>query len=226
MYRSRRIRAELAEQGQSCGRKRVVQLMRNLQLRSRPRCHRTVTTDSQHSNPVAANLLDRDFTAEAPNTKWVTDITGMWTEEGWLSVVVVLDLFSRMIVGWAMAPRRDTELVEQALHMALAPRHLVSGLLHHSDRGSQYTSASYQVLLAQAGIQVSLSRKGDCHDNAAMESFIGFLKGEWTTWHSYQTRQEARQSIFEYSEVFYYRQRCHSTLDYLSPDTYERQLSG
>lgn len=147
IYGSRRIRAELAEQGLSCGRKRVVRLMRTLQLHSRPRRHRTVTTDSQHSDPVAANLLDRDFTAEAPKTKWVTDITGVWTAEGWLYVAVVLDLFSRMVVGWAMAAHRDTELVEQALQMALAHRHPSVALLHHSDRGSQYTSASYQPCL-------------------------------------------------------------------------------
>jgi transposase InsO family protein len=175
IYGSRRIRAELAGHGQSCGRKRVVRLMHKLGICSRPRRHRISTTDSQHTDPVAANLLDRDF-------------TGVWTAEGWLYVAVVLDLFSRMVVGWAMARR-----------------HPAPGLLHHSDRGSQYTSTNYQVLLAQAGIQVSMSRKGNCYDNAAMESFIGSLKGEWTDRYSYQSFAEAQQSIFEYIEVFYVR---------------------
>ena len=172
IYGSRRIRAELAEQGSSCGRKRVVRLMRQHGLKARRRRHRTVTTDSQHSDPVVPNLLDRDFSAPTPNSKWVTDITGVWTAEGWLYVAVVLDLFSRLVVGWAMAAHRDAELVEQALHMALRHRHPAAGLLHHSDRGSQYTSGSYQTLLAQIGIVVSMSGKGDCYDNAAMESFF------------------------------------------------------
>ena len=226
VYGSRRIRAELAVQGQSCGRKRVVRLMRQLGLRVRRRRHRTTTTDSQHNDPVAPNLLNREFTAATPNTKWVTDITGVWTAEGWLYVAVVLDLFSRLVVGWAMAAHRDAELVEQALHMALARRRPEAGLLHHSDRGSQYTSGSYQRVLAQMGIQVSMSGKGDCYDNAAMESFFSSLKGELTDWHTYQTRQEAQLSIFEYIEVFYNRQRRHSTLGYLSPATYEQQYSG
>lgn len=189
IYGSRRIRAELAEQGSSCGRKRVVRLMRQHGLKARRRRHRTVTTDSQHCDPVAPNLLDREFTAPAPNTKWVTDITGVWTTEGWLYVAVVLDLFSRLVVGWAMAAHRNAELVEHALQMALARRHPEAGLLHHSDRGSQYPSGSYQKVLAQMGIQVSMSGKGDCYDNAAMESFFSSLKGEWTDWHPYQTRK-------------------------------------
>jgi putative transposase len=226
IYGSRRIQAELAEQGMTCSRKRVVRLMQQQEIRARRRRRHTVTTDSQHSDPVAPNLLNRDFSAQAPNAKWVTDITGVWTAEGWLYVAVVLDLFSRLVGGWAMAGHRDTELVERALYMALVRRHPEAGLLHHSDRGSQYTSGSYQALLAQRGIQVSMSGKGDCYDNAAMESFFSSLKGEWTDWHTYQTRQEAQLSIFEYIEVFYNRQRRHSTLGYLSPVTYEQQLNG
>jgi len=226
IYGSRRIRAELAEQGSSCGRKRVVRLMRQHGLKARRRRHRPSTTDSQHSDPVAPNLLNREFSAPAPNTKWLTDITGVWTAEGWLYVAVVLDLFSRLVIGWAMAAHRDAELVEQALHMALARRHPEAGLLHHSDRGSQYTSGSYQTLLAQADIVVSMSGKGDCYDNAAMGSFFSSLKGEWTDWHPYQTRQEAQLSIFEYIEVFYNRQRRHSTLGYRSPAIYEQQFNG
>ena len=226
IYGSRRIRAELGEQGQPCGRKRVVRLMRQLGLSARRRPHRTVTTDSPHADPVADNLLDRDFSASAPNTKWVTDLTGVWTAEGWLYLAVVLDLFSRRVVGWAMGAHRNEGLVEQALRMALVDRHPAVGLLHHSDRGSQYTSGAYQALLAQRGVQVSMSGKGDCYDNAAMESFFSSLKGEWTDWHTYRTRQEASLSIFEYIEVFYNRQRRHSTLGYLSPATYEQQYSG
>jgi transposase InsO family protein len=176
IYGSRRIHAELAEQGGSCGRKRVVRLMRKLGLKARRQRHRTVTTDSQHSDPVAPNLLHRDFSAPAPNTKWVTDITGVWTAEGWLYVAVVLDLYSRLVVGWAMAAHRDTDLVEQALHMALGRRHPAAGLLHHSDRGSQYTSGLYQSRLSQIGVQVSRSGKGDCYDHAAMESFFSSRK--------------------------------------------------
>jgi transposase InsO family protein len=176
IYGSRRIRAELAEQGSSCGRKRVVRLMRKLGLQARQRRHRTVTTESQHHDPVAPNLLDRDFSAPAPNTKWVTDITGVWTAQGWLYVAIVLDLFSRLVVGWAMAAHRDPKLVEQALQMALLCRHPAAGLLHHSDRGSQYTSGVYQSLLLQFGVQVRMSGKGNCYDNAAMESFISSRK--------------------------------------------------
>jgi len=189
IYGSRRIQAELAEQGVACSRKRVVRLMQQQGIRARRRRRHTTTTASQHSDPVAPNLLNREFSADAPNAKWVTDITGVWTAEGWLSVAVVLDLFSRLVVGWAMAAHRDAELVELARPLALVRRHPEAGLLHHSDRGSQYTSGSYQALLAQRGIQVSMSGKGDCYDNAAMESFFSSLKGEWTDWHTYQTRK-------------------------------------
>jgi putative transposase len=154
---------------------------------------------------VAPNLLNRDFTASAPNSKWVADITGVWTWEGWLYLAVVLDIYSRLVVGWAMDQHRDEALVEQAALMALARRHPEPGLLHHSDRGSQYTAADYRALLDHCGIVVSMSRKADCYDNALMESFIGTLKTECVERESYQTREEARQSIFEYLEVFYVR---------------------
>lgn len=225
VYGNPRIHAVLRAEGEHCGRKRVARLMRELGLSAKARKHRTRTTDSQHEHPVAPNLLNRDFTATAPNTKWVADITGVWTWEGWLYLAVVLDIYSHMVVGWTMESHRDEALVEQAALMALARRHPEPGLLHHSDRGSQYTSQDYQALPAQCGIVVSMSRKADCYDNALMESFIGTLKTECVDRESYQTRQEARHSIFEYLEVFYNRQRLHSSLGYVSPARYE-QLVG
>jgi len=225
VYGSPRIHAALRAEGQQCGRKRVARLMRERGLSAKPRTHRVRTTDSQHEHPVAPNLLNRDFTASAPNSKWVADITGVWTWEGWLYLAVVLDIFSRMVVGWAMDQHRDEALVEQAALMALARRHPEPGLLHHSDRGSQYAAQDYRALLARCGIIVSMSRKADCYDNALMESFIGTLKSECVDRESYQTRKEARHSIFEYLEVFYNRQRLHSSLGYVSPITYEQQLN-
>jgi putative transposase len=186
--------------------------------------HRTRTTDSQHTDPIAENVLARDFTATAANTKWVADITAIWTMQGWLYLAVVLDIYSRMVVGWAMDAHRDAVLVEKALQMALLRRHPEPGLLHHSDRGSQYTCHDYQQVLAHSGIVVSMSRKGDCYDNALMESFNGTLKTECVARQSFQTRAQARQAIFEYLEVFYNRQRLHSSLGYVSPSSYEQQV--
>jgi putative transposase len=224
VYGSPRIHAALHAEGQACGKKRVARLMREHGLSAKARKHRTRTTDSQHEQPVAPNLLNRDFTASAPNTKWVADITGVWTWEGWLYLAVVLDIYSRMVVGWAMESYRDEALVEQAARMALTRRHPEPGLLHHSDRGSQYTAANYRELLAHYDIIVSMSGQGDCYDNALMESFIGTLKTECVERESYQTRQQARHSIFEYLEVFYNRQRLHSSLGYVSPVMYEQQV--
>jgi transposase InsO family protein len=224
VYGSPRIHAALRAEGQQCGRKRVARLMREQGLSAKRRTHRVRTTDSQHEHPVAPNLLNRDFTASAPNTKWVADITGVWTWEGWLYLAVVLDIFSRMVVGWAMDQHREEALVEQAALMALARRHPEPGLLHHSDRGSQYTCQDYRALLAHCGIVVSMSRKADCYDNALMESFIGTLKSECVDRESYQTQEEARHSIFEYLEVFYNRQRLHSSLGYVSPVMYEQHI--
>ena len=224
VYGSPRIHAALHADGQVCGKKRVARLMRTCGLSAKLRRHRTRTTDSQHDHPVAAHVLGRNFTASAPNTKWVADITGVWTMEGWLYLAVVLDIYSRMVVGWAMDGQREVVLVENALRMALARRHPEPGLLHHSDRGSQYTCQDYQQLLARAGIVVSMSRKGDCYDNALMESFNGTLKTECVERESYPSRSQARQSIFEYLEAFYNRQRLHSSLGYVSPVTYEQQV--
>jgi transposase InsO family protein len=172
VYGSPRVHAELQNQGIKCARKRVARLMQEHELfAQRPR-HRTVTTQSEPGARVAPNRLQRDFSAEQPNTKWVADTTYIWTTEGWLYLAVVLDLFSRMVVGWAMAATQDATLVVQALQMAIARRRPLAGLLHHSDRGSTYTSDSYQALLWQEGMIVSMSRTADCYDNAAMESFF------------------------------------------------------
>jgi transposase InsO family protein len=225
VYGSPRIHAVLRAEGQRCGKKRVARLMREYGLSARPRKHRTRTTDSQHEQPVAPNLLKREFTATAPNTKWVADITAIWTTEGWLFLAVVLDIFSRLVVGWAMDAHRDEALVEQAARMALVRRQPEPGLLHHSDRGSQYTATDYRQLLAKSGIVVSMSGKGDCYDNALMESFFGTLKSECVDRQSFASRAQARQVIFEYLKVFYNRQRLHSSLGYVSPATYESQAN-
>jgi putative transposase len=225
VYGSPRIHAALRAEGKPCGKKRVARLMRELGLSAKPRKHRTRTTDSQHEQPVAPNLLNREFTATAPNTKWVADITAIWTSEGWLYLAVVLDIFSRMVVGWAMDAHRDEALVEQAARMALAQRQPEPGLLHHSDRGSQYTAADYRELLAHYGIVMSMSGKGDCYDNALMESFFGTLKSECVDRQSFVSRAQARLVIFEYLEAFYNRQRLHSSLGYVSPATFEQQAN-
>ena len=184
-----------------------------------------ITTDSNHNQPVAPNRVDRDFTALAANQKWVGDITGVWTEEGWLYLAALVDLFSRKVVGWAMSELRDERLVEDALWMALTRRQPVtgSGLLHHTDRGSQYTSRSYRGMLEHYGIELSMSRKGNCWDNAAMESFFGTLKVEFCDRKKFKSRQEAKTEIFEYMEVFYNRQRLHSSLGYISPENFEKR---
>jgi len=225
VYGSPRVHAELKAQGVQCGRKRVARLMRERGINAKPKRRKVKTTDSQHDNPVAPNLLKRDFTADAPNTKWVADITGIGTAEGWLYLAATVDISSRLVVGWAMSKERDEHLVVKAAKMALTQRRPGAGLVHHSDRGSQYTSQGYVTLLQEYGIQISMSKKGDCYDNALMESFFGTLKEECVERQNYQTRAEARNAVFEYIEVFYNRQRIHSSLDYVSPVTYE-QMRG
>jgi transposase InsO family protein len=223
VYGSPRIHAELRAQGIVCGKHRVARLMQRAGLRAVQKQRRVRTTDSQHSDPVAPNLLQRDFTAPAPNRKWLTDITAVWTTGGWLYLAVVLDVYSRLVVGWAMASHREESLVEAALWMALGRRHPAVDLLHHSDRGSQYTSFAYQAVLAQFQIQVSMSGKGNCYDNAMMESFFSSLKTECVHRQVYHSYSEAKLAIFEWIEVFYNRQRRHSSLAYLNPAAYEQQ---
>jgi putative transposase len=202
---------------------RVARLMREAQISAIRKRRRVLTTRRDVSHPVAPNLLNRDFMATEPNKKWVTDITYIPTTQGWLYLAVILDLYSRIIVGWSMSGNCDGELVENALTMALARRRPKAGLLHHSDRGSQYTSRAYQRLLEQSGIVGSMSRKGNCWDNAAMESFFGTLKEECVANTLYASHEEARLALFTYLEIYYNRIRRHSTLGYVSPLIYEQR---
>jgi len=223
VYGSPRIHAELKEQGVHCGRKRIARLMRKQQISAIRKRRKAKTTDSTQSTLPVPNLLKRDFGADAPNTKWMTDMTYVATHEGWLYLAGVIDAYSRRLIGWAMGKEHDAELVKQALHMAIALRQPGAGLVHHSDQGSEYASKSYQAILHQHHMQISMSRKGDCYDNALIESFWGTLKEEGIRNEIYQTRKEAKIAIFEYIEVFYNRKRKHSSLGYLSPVNYEEQ---
>jgi putative transposase len=221
-YGSPRIHRDVYEQGFTCSRKRIARLMRAEELSARSTRRRVRTTKRDETHPVVPNLLDRDFQAEEPNKKWVADITSIPTKQGWLYLSVVLDLYSRMVVGWSMSGNCDEQLVEHALEHALARRRPQAGLLHHSDRGSQYTAHAYQAYLQQYGIQPSMSRKGNCWDNAAMESFFGTLKDECVRETFYASHAEARSDLFTYIETYYNRVRRHSTLGYVSPLQYER----
>jgi putative transposase len=220
-YGSPRVWEVLLKQGHHIGEHRVARLMRVEGIRAKTMKKWRPTTQSQHRLPVAANILDRAFTVQAPNRVWAGDLTYVWTLEGWLYLAVLLDLYSRRVVGWAMGQRLTVELAEQALTMALANRAPTVGLLHHSDRDSQYAATSYQRMLAAYGLRPSMSRKGNCWDNACVESFFGTLKRELVHHRRYATRDEATRDIFEYIEVFYNRQRRHSTLGYHSPAEYE-----
>ena len=220
-YGSPRVHLELREANDRVGRKRVARLMREEGLQSRRKRRFKVTTDSRHDHPVARNILARDFQADAPNERWVGDVTYIWTREGWLYVAAILDLFSRRVVGWSADGRIDGGLVSSALAMALLTREPKPGLLHHSDRGSQYASGEYRRQLRERGITCSMSRKGDCWDNAVAESFFATLKSELVSDRDYLTRDQAKASIAEYIEVFYNCRRRHSAIGYLSPVAYE-----
>jgi transposase InsO family protein len=217
-YGSPRVHAELLAQGRRVGRKRVARLMRGMGLAARRRRRFRRTTDSRHAHPVAPNLLRREFRAAAPDRVWLADITYIGTAEGWLYLAAVLDLFSRKIVGWAMAEHLGHDLALAALEMAIATRRPVPGLLHHSDRGVQYAAHGYRQRLQLQGMLCSMSRKGDCWDNAPMESFFATLKGELVEQRDYLTRAEARADLFQYIEGFYNRRRRHSAIGYLTPD--------
>lgn len=221
IYGSPRIHGELRDLDEVVGKNTVAMLMRRSGVRSRVHKRFKVTTDSRHNQPVAPNLLARDFSANKPNQKWVADVTGIETRRGWLYLATVMDLFSRRLIGWSMNRSNSTELVSGAFNMAIAARGDVRGVILHSDRGRPYASREYQDLIRLHGAICSMSRKGDCWDNAPMESFYHSLKTEWTTFEDYHTFDEARASVFSYIELFYNPKRRHSTLGQTSPADYE-----
>jgi len=225
-YGSPRITVELKESGVSVCENTVARYMREDGLFVEPR-RRFVprTTDSDHAHPIAANRLERDFTAAAPDRKWACDLTYVPTDQGWLYLAVVIDLFSRKVVGWSMSDDLKAQGVAEALEMAIARRKPGAGLLHHSDRGIQYACELYRSLLAEHGIECSMSRPGNCYDNAPAESFFGTFKAELVNRVRYRTREEARTSIFEWIECWYNRRRRHSSLGYKSPEAFEAQLN-
>lgn len=218
---SRRMAKELQRAGYEVGRLQARTLMREAGVECRQRQRFKATTDSNHQRPVAPNLLERQFDIAEPNRVWVADITAIWTREGWLHLAAVMDLADRQIVGWALEDHMRTELVTSALEMALGRRRPEAGLIHHSDRGSQYAANEYQQMLAANGIRPSMSRKGDCWDNAVMERFFGTLKSEWTDSQTYATREEARQDVIAFIEMEYNSSRLHSSLDYQTPREWE-----
>jgi putative transposase len=220
-YGSPRVHATLQGQGQRVGEHRVARLMRAQAIRAKTVKKWRATTDATHSHPTAPNTLNRQFAVAEPNRVWAGDITYIWTAEGWLYLAVVLDLYSRMAIAWAMGSRLTETLATEALTMALGRRQPSAGLLHHSDRGSQYAALLYRELLASHGITVSMSRRANCWDNAVVESFFHTLKTELVAHRRYTTRAEATQEIFEWLEVFYNRTRRHSTLGYRSPAEFE-----
>ena len=221
-YGAMRALVELQERGIQCGIQRVRRLRKENDIWAKQKRKFRVTTDSNHNLPVAKNLLNREFSVPQPNLAWVSDISYVWTMEGWLYLATVMDLFSRKIVGWSMGPRMTRHLVIDTLEMACKQRSPSIGLIAHSDRGSQYASKDYQRLMDNKGIQCSMSRKGDCWDNSPMESFFNTLKTELVYHEIYRTREQAKQSIFEFIEVFYNRERKHSALGYTSPEEFER----
>ncbi len=221
-YGARRVWHDLLADGVSCGLHRIERLMRLQGFRARPRRRRLPSDPGERqANAVAPNLLDRNFEASAPNRKWIADFTYIWTAEGWLYVAAVADLFSRRVVGWSMSAAMTAQLVTDALIMAIWRRGKPGALLHHSDRGSQYTSEQFQRLMSDHGVSCSMSRAGNVWDNAAMESFFSSLKTERTARKTYRTRNEARADVFDYIERFYNAKRRHSTIGYLSPMEFE-----
>lgn len=223
-YGSRRIAKQLQHKGYRVGRYAARCLMQQLGIQCKQRRRYRVTTQSNHALTIAANVLNREFSVARPNRVWAADLTYVWTLEGWLYVAAVLDLFSRRVVGWALAAHMRESLVEDALRMALGRRQPGAQLLHHSDRGIQYASKQYQAVLKSHDITVSMSRKGNCWDNSVMERFFGSLKSERTDGTIYRTREEAKADIIDYIEMFYNSKRLHSTLNYVSPMHFEKQF--
>jgi len=222
VYGSPRIYRELDAQGVACSKNRVARLMRLRGLRAKQSRRYKTTTKRNKTHPVAPNLLKRDFEADKPDQKWLADITYIATQEGWLYLAAILDLYTRRIVGWAMSDRMTSDLTVAALNMALQQRRPATGLIHHSDQGSQYTDQVYQALLKGSGIRASMNGVGTWYDNAPMESFFGTLKSEWLHHYVYHTRNQAKTDVFFYVESFYNCRRRHSSLDYLSPEAYEQ----
>jgi transposase InsO family protein len=216
-YGSPRMVLELRARGFSADKPRVERLMRENGIRARHKRKFKVTTDSKHKLPIAPNLLDRNFTPAAPNRVWTSDITYLWTDEGWLYLAIVLDLFNREVLGWSLKPRMTADIVTDALTMAWFRRKPAPGVLHHSDRGSQYASQAFQDKLAEYDMTCSMSRKGNCWDNAPTESWFNSFKNERVHGWRFATREDMTATAFEYIEVFYNRKRLHSTLGYKSP---------
>jgi len=224
-YGSPRITKELRENGILCGKNRIARLMRIHGIYAKTKRRFKVTTHSNHNLPVAENLVNRQFEADKPNKIWLSDITYIRTQEGWLYLSAILDLYNRQVIGWSMNERLTQDLVLQALHQAMGRRKPGSGVVFHSDRGSQYAGYAFRSVLEQHHFSQSMSATGNCYDNAVMESFFHTLKTEVVYFERYRTRAEARQSIFEYIEVFYNRIRRHSSLGYLSPLEFENRMS-
>ena len=222
IYGVPRVYRELKDRGVACSENRVCRLMKKAGIRSRVKRKYRATTDSRHSLPIAPNWLERKFEARAPNEVWSGDITYIWTWEGWLYLAVVIDLYSRKIVGWAVSPLINTRLTLEALNQAIRNRRGGAKRMFHSDRGSQYAAEDFRKVLAQSGIVQSMSRKGNCYDNAVTESFFHSLKTEWLSFLRFETRQQARSAVFEYIEMFYNSQRRHSSLGFLSPAKFEQ----
>jgi putative transposase len=222
VYGSPRMVRELRARGFPASKTRVERIMRAHGIRARHKRRYKATTDSRHALPIAENVLARDFAPQAPNQAWSSDITCIWTDEGWLYLAVVLDLFNREIVGWSIKPRMTVDIVTDALTMAWFRRRPAPGLIHHSDRGSQYASHAFQGKLTEYGMTCSMSRKGNCWDNAPTESFFGKLKVEWVHGVDYAGHDEAHRHLFEYIEVFYNRKRKHAALGYKSPAAFEK----
>jgi len=222
---SRMMKQNLRQEGFEIGRDKTRRLMKSLKLKVKQKRKYKVTTDSNHKLPVAENVLNRNFSPAAPNQAWGSDITYLWTQQGWIYLAVIIDLYSRRVVGWSIDRRMKKALVIRALMMAVNLRKPPPGLIHHSDRGSQYASHDYQKLLQQHGMICSMSRKGNCWDNAPVERFFSSLKREWTGDRWYRTRLEAIADVREYVVVYYNSKRLHSTLAYMTPINYEKRLN-
>ncbi len=226
VYGSPKMCLELKDEGYHCGKHKVARLMRLAGLRGCPKRRFRVTTKQEPSHPIATNLLEQDFEAQAPNQIWASDITYISTHQGWLYLAIVMDLYSRRIIGWSMNRRMSRHLVIDALLMAIDDRQPPATLIHHSDRGSQYTSDDFRDELAKHNIQCSMSGRGNCYDNAVVESFFGILKRERVNRVRYRTREEAKADVFEYIECFYNRKRRHGYLGNISPVAFEKRLIG